>query len=61
MASLLVTTEEGKRFRYEIEAGSVRTFQDQPHLLIVPSFFVVALLFAFALLGDGLNDAVRGR
>ena len=24
MASLLVTTEEGKRFRYEIEAGSVR-------------------------------------
>lgn len=43
------------------EAGSVRTFQDQPHLLLVPSAFVVALLFAFALLGDGLNDAVRGR
>ena len=43
------------------EAGSVRTFQASPHLLLVPSSFVVALLFAFALFGDGLNDAVRGR
>ena len=43
------------------EAGSVRTFQDQPHLLLVPSFFVVSLLFAFALLGDALNDAIRDR
>lgn len=43
------------------EAGSVRTFQAHPHLLMVPSAFVVALLFSFALLGEGLNDAVRGR
>ena len=43
------------------DAGSVRTFQTHPHLLIVPAFFVTALLFAFALLGDALNDAVRGR
>jgi ABC-type dipeptide/oligopeptide/nickel transport system permease subunit len=43
------------------EAGSVRTFQAQPHLLLVPSFFVVSLLFAFALLGDALNDAIRDR
>lgn len=43
------------------EAGSVRTFQAYPHLLLVPSAFVVALLFSFALLGEGLNDAVRGR
>lgn len=43
------------------EAGSVRTFQTHPHLLLVPAFFVTALLFAFALLGDAFNDAVRGR
>ena len=43
------------------EAGSVRTFQAHPHLLLVPASFVVALLFSFALLGEGLNDAVRGR
>ncbi|MCY3655856.1 MAG: ABC transporter permease [Chloroflexota bacterium] len=43
------------------EAGSVRTFSAHPHLLIVPSMFVVALLYAFALFGDALNDAVRGR
>ncbi|MCY4616028.1 MAG: ABC transporter permease [Chloroflexi bacterium] len=43
------------------EAGSIRTFSQHPHLLIVPSMFVVALLYAFALFGDALNDAVRGR
>lgn len=43
------------------EAGSIRTFSAHPHLLLVPSAFVVALLFAFALFGDALNDAVRGR
>ena len=43
------------------EAGSIRTFSEHPHLLIVPSMFVVALLYAFALFGDALNDAVRGR
>ena len=43
------------------EAGSIRTFSEHPHLLLVPSAFVVSLLFAFALFGDALNDAVRGR
>ena len=43
------------------EAGSIRRFSQPPHLLIVPSMFVVALLYAFALFGDALNDAVRGR
>ncbi|MDA1061919.1 MAG: ABC transporter permease [Chloroflexi bacterium] len=43
------------------EAGSIRTFSEHPHLLLVPSTFVVFLLFAFALFGDALNDAVRGR
>ncbi len=43
------------------DAGSVRTFQAHPHLLMVPAVFVTALLFAFALLGDALNDAIRGR
>ena len=43
------------------EAGSVRTFSAHPHLLLVPTMFVVALLYAFALFGDALNDAVRGR
>lgn len=42
-------------------AGGVRTFQTHPHLLLVPAVFVTSLLFAFALLGDALNDAVRGR
>ncbi len=42
-------------------AGGVRTFQAHPHLLLVPAVFVTSLLFAFALLGDALNDAVRGR
>jgi ABC-type dipeptide/oligopeptide/nickel transport system permease subunit len=43
------------------EASSVRTVAAHPHLLLVPASFVVSLLFAFALLGEGLNDAVRGR
>ena len=43
------------------EAGGVRTFQAHPHLLLVPAAFVTALLFSFNLLGDALNDAVRGR
>ncbi len=42
-------------------AGNVRTFQTHPHLLLVPAVVVTSLLFAFALLGDALNDAVRGR
>jgi ABC-type dipeptide/oligopeptide/nickel transport system permease subunit len=43
------------------EGAGARTFQTNPHLLLVPAFFVTALMFAFNLLGDAINDAVRGR
>ncbi len=38
-----------------------RTFQAHPHLLLVPGVVVSLLLYAFVLLGDGLNDAIAGR
>jgi len=43
------------------EGSGARTFQSHPHLLLVPAFFVTSLMFAFNLLGDALNDAMRGR
>lgn len=43
------------------EGSGTRTFQTSPHLLLVPGIIVTLLLFAFALLGDALNDAIRGR
>jgi len=43
------------------EGSGPRTFQQSPHLLLVPGAVVTLLLFAFNLLGDALNDAVRGR
>ena len=43
------------------QASSVRTFQTHPHLLLVPGVIVTSLLFAFALLGDALNDAIASR
>ncbi|MFA7249036.1 MAG: ABC transporter permease [Dehalococcoidia bacterium] len=43
------------------EGSGPRTFQAYPHLLLVPGVVVTMLLFAFNLLGDALNDAVRGR
>ena len=43
------------------QGSGARTFQSHPHLLLVPAFFVTMLMFAFNLLGDALNDAVRGR
>ncbi|MDA0301734.1 MAG: ABC transporter permease [Chloroflexi bacterium] len=43
------------------EGSGPRTFQQSPHLLLVPGAVVTMLLFAFNLLGDALNDAVRGR
>lgn len=43
------------------EGSGARTFQAHPHLLLVPATVVTSLMFAFALLGDALNDAVRGR
>lgn len=43
------------------EGSGTRTFAASPHLLLVPGVIITLLLFAFALLGDALNDAVRGR
>ena len=43
------------------EGSGARTFQAHPNLLLVPGIIVTLLLFSFALLGDALNDAVRGR
>ncbi len=41
--------------------SGARTFQAHPHLLLVPGLTVTLLLFAFNLLGDALNDAMRAR
>lgn len=43
------------------QGSGARTFQANPHLLLVPGVIVTILLFSFALLGDALNDAIRGR
>lgn len=43
------------------EGSGARTFQSHPHLLLVPGTVVTILLFAFNLLGDALNDAIRAR
>ena len=43
------------------QGSGARTFQAHPHLLLVPGLTVTLLLFAFNLLGDALNDAMRAR
>ncbi|RLT27278.1 MAG: ABC transporter permease [Chloroflexi bacterium] len=43
------------------DGSGTRTFQAYPHLLLVPGLFVSSLLFAFALLGDAVNDVIRDR
>lgn len=43
------------------DGSGARTFQSHPHLLLVPGIFVSSLLFAFALLGDAINDIIRDR
>ena len=43
------------------QGSGARTFQAHPHLLLVPGLVVTLLLFAFNLLGDALNDAMRSR
>ena len=43
------------------DAGGVRTFKQFPHLLLVPGVTVAALILAFSLLGDALNDVVHPR
>ena len=42
------------------EGSGARTFSQHPHLLLVPGLCISALLFAFALLGDAINDVIRG-
>ena len=42
-------------------AGGVRTFQEFPHLLLVPAIPIILFLFAWNLLGDALVDIVEPR
>lgn len=43
------------------DAGGPRTFDLQPHLLLVPAISIGLLVYAFNLLGDALNDVVNPR
>ncbi len=43
------------------DAGGARTFNLHPHLLLVPGVTIAALIFAFNLLGDAVNDVVNPR
>ena len=43
------------------EMQSVRLLQTHPHLLFFPNMVVALVIFAFNLLGDGLNDAFNPR
>jgi ABC-type dipeptide/oligopeptide/nickel transport system permease subunit len=43
------------------DGSGARTFQTNPHLLLVPGLVVTMLLYAFVLLGDAVNDAIAGR
>ena len=40
------------------DAGSIRTLQASPHLLLVPAAIVGLFLFSFSLLGDALGETV---
>ncbi len=45
-----------------ISEGAPRTvLQNHPELLIVPAIAVAALIFAFNLLGDAMNDVITSR
>jgi ABC-type dipeptide/oligopeptide/nickel transport system permease subunit len=45
-----------------ISEGASRTvLENHPQLLLVPAAFVGALLFAFNLLGDAMNDVITPR
>lgn len=43
------------------DGGGARTLRETPHLLLAPGAVVTSLMFAFALLGDAVTDAFRGR
>ncbi|MBI4302148.1 MAG: ABC transporter permease [Chloroflexi bacterium] len=47
--------------RMIFENGGVVTLRIHPHLLIEPVMVVALVIFAFNLLGDGLNDALNPR
>lgn len=42
-------------------AGSWESLVRHPHMLLIPAAFVAALLLAFNLLGDALNDVINPR
>ena len=44
-----------------LSGASVRTLERHPHLFFIPAFFAVALLLAFNLLADALNDVLNPR
>lgn len=43
------------------EVQSIRVLKTTPHLLLAPALTIGVLVFAFNLLGDGLNDALNPR
>jgi len=43
------------------DGSGLRQLQAHPHLLLIPAAFVSALLVAFNLLGDALNDILSPR
>jgi ABC-type dipeptide/oligopeptide/nickel transport system permease subunit len=43
------------------DAGSVRTLNAEPHLLLVPATITTLLFFSFNLLGDALTDVFTPR
>jgi len=43
------------------DAGGVRTFDQHPHLLLVPGVTVAILILSFNLLGDAINDVINPR
>lgn len=43
------------------DGGGARTLRESPHLLLAPGAVVTSLMFGFALLGDAVTDAFRGR
>ncbi len=47
--------------RMLFENGSISVMRTQPHLILFPVGTIATLLFAFSLLGDGINDAFNPR
>ena len=47
--------------RMLLENGQIGVMRSQPHLILFPVGTIAVLLFAFSLLGDGINDAFNPR